>query len=74
MGTNYYLHLGKRSVLAKGKGCVYHVAATCDLPIPRHPTASVIEDEYGKRYTLLEFSELVMHDELDYSSLWEEFS
>lgn len=79
MGTNYYLHLGKRSSI--GQGCSFTWATPppgssqrpTAWPWPIPPTITVI-DEYGCEQSLGEFFELVNEDEQRLERIGQRFS
>lgn len=74
MGTNYFLHLGKRSADRQDGRCTLTTAVHLRLADHMKPEARVIEDEYGNRFTLAEFDELTKRDVLDHTHVGEEFS
>lgn len=66
MGTNYYLHLGKRSAAGKGK-CVFTVASEV-----AYNTATV-QDEYGREMSYPEFLDLISADVREYGLFGQDF-
>ena len=80
MGTNYYLHLGKRSATPASDPvpCGFHWAipptVLDDLGPDVDRDSSVIEDEYGRRLTIEEFEALIRWDGQDRTMVGEEFS
>ena len=73
MGTNFYLHLGKRTAGPAGRPCTFIWAAA------RHELVSqqegpVIEDEYGRVLTWAQFYDLTGADISDERQIGEAFS
>lgn len=72
MGTNYYLHLGKRSAGPAGRPHTFTWAADRNRLVREQP-GPVICDEYGRVLTWAEFYELVGADISDEASTGREF-
>lgn len=78
MGTNYYLHLGKRSAAGEGQ-CSFtwavSPAALTPSARPRLSLAAVaVQDEYGREMTLAEFLDLIGDDMPELAHIGQRFS
>jgi hypothetical protein len=73
MGTNYSIHIGKRTSRGKGK-CGFIWAVDPDTLHVLGPHVALVEDEYGGVTSLAEFLEHVAHDEQEFGSIGREFS
>lgn len=82
MGTNYYLHLGKRTGRQDG-GTRFTWAVNLELPTSEEgirvvadyiPKGTTVQDEYGNEMTFEEFLERSDRDERDTSALGQRFS
>ena len=75
MGTNYYLHLGKRSAVVGDLPGRFTIAAGLEAVLASVPgTAPVIQDEDGHRLTVAEFMARIANDIRDPGQIWTEFS
>lgn len=78
MGTNYYLHIGKRSSRGIGKGCTFTEAVQVtqsqggDVLIVRDGV--IVLDEYGHEMTWTEFNDLIRNDKLQRGMIGRAFS
>lgn len=72
MGTNYYLHLGKRTSQGTGKPHRFQWAT----PVNRDliPGGTTVMDEYGREYEFRDWLVLVMDDEDDFEAIGQWFS
>jgi hypothetical protein len=74
MGTNYYLHLGKRSSIGQGR-CSFTWAVP---PVSGSPAilrlCVTVQDEYGREMTLSEFMAAIAEDEQRVDQVGERFS
>lgn len=77
MGTNYYLHLGKRTSAGDGR-TRFTWAVHRHLPlvgaIPGNISPVTVQDEYGKEMTWAEFYEMISRDISDESMIGRAFS
>ena len=73
MGTNYYLHLGKRSSAGAGNGCRFNQAVDLEA-IARAVPSGTVQDEYGREMSLSEFLDMVGDDEKRTDSIGQRFS
>lgn len=71
MGTNYYIHLGKRTADGGGK-CRFYVAL--DPEVPEQWGGLTVIDEYGAEQPYSEFLHTIANDTRDYSGTGQEFS
>ena len=78
MGTNYYLHLGKRSNQGKGLPLKFSWAVDRHFPlvgnVPSRIGPVTVQDEYGNEYTWTEFYEMISRDVSDETSIGQAFS
>lgn len=73
MGTNYTLHIGKRSALGAGQ-CAFTWAIPPGILSLLPPNAEVVESEYGERLTVGELMARIVADEPVFDSIGERFS
>jgi len=78
MGTNYYLHLGKRSSQGQGKPALMTWAVeagpACRREVIWVADGVTVQDEYGKEMTWAEFLRLVALDACDHAHHGQAFS
>lgn len=73
MGTNYYLHLGKRSSIGNGRCSFTWAVSPPGSGEGLEPTIP-IQDEYGRELTVGEFLDLIKDDEIIVDHIGERFS
>lgn len=71
MGTNYYLHLGKRSATGNGKSMF---TPTIPLPPVPYPGGVTVINEYGEEMSFGDFWNMIKDDHYDLDYLGERFS
>jgi len=76
MGTNYTIHIGKRSGLPEGSepACQFEWAIPAGIIALLSANARVIEDEYGRQLSVGEFLALALHDDWVTDNIGERFS
>lgn len=76
MGTNYTIHIGKRSALPEGSehASQFEWAIPAGIIALLSANAQVIEDEYGRAFSVGEFLALVLHDDWVTDNIGERFS
>jgi hypothetical protein len=78
MGTNYYLHLGKRTSQGEGEPSKFTWAVNRHFPlvgdVPMNIAPGTVQDEYGREMSWIDFYEMIGRDVSDESHIGEQFS
>jgi 3-deoxy-D-manno-octulosonate 8-phosphate phosphatase KdsC-like HAD superfamily phosphatase len=74
VGTNYYLHLGKRSSIGDGRCSFTWAVPPVDATARIIRLCATVRDEYGGEQTLAEFMGIISEDQQQVDHIGERFS
>lgn len=74
MGTNYYLHLGKRSSIGEGRCSFTWATPPVNATGATMRLCATVHDEYGREMTLPEFMTMIADDEQRRDRIGQRFS